>query len=186
MDRIDDRLQRDLRLPCRPARRRLIGSHEPLGDRHNTRQLRRETAFIGTGNGAFTLDGRVVAHGAVRARVVHLCVINDAVGGVLILKVIPELIGKGLFLWVKVAFLNLDSARLRVAFVNRKVVARIRLFSVQIIGEHVAAHVGLELALVESDRPLDVRRCARSVGLVNHVVAECNRLSRSCFVVAVG
>ena len=161
MDRIDDRLQRDLRLPRRPARRRrLIVSHEPLGDRHNTRQLRRETAIIGTGNGTFALDGRAVAHSVIRARVVCLCVINDAVGGILILKVIPELIGKGIFLWVKVAFPNLNSARLRVAFVNRKVVARIRLFSVQIIGEHVAAHVGFELPLIECDRPLDIRRRA--------------------------
>ena len=160
MGRIDDRLQRDLRLPRRPARRRrLIVSHEPLGDRHNTRQLRRETAIIATGNGASALDGRAVVHSVVRARVVHLGVINDAVGGVLILKVVRERIGKGIILRFKFSFTNLDSARLRVAFVNRKV-ARIRLFSVQIISEHVAAHVGLELALVELDRPLDVRRRA--------------------------
>ena len=170
MDRIDDRLQRDLRLPCRPARRRrLIGSHEPLGDRHNTRQLRRETAFIGTGNGAFALDGRVVMHGIVRARIVHLCVIDDAVGGVLVDKIGRECVGKRALRRVKHAARK--NLRPRAALVNR-VAPHIGLLIVKRIGELVAAHVGLDLALVERDRPRDVGRCTRAVGLVDHVVTK--------------
>ena len=169
MDRIDDGLQRDTRLPRRPARRRgFIGAHEPLGDRR-AGQLRRERAFAGAGNGALALDSRVVAHGVVGARVVHLCVIDDAIDGVLVGKVGRERVGKRALRRIKPA--GRKNLRPRPALVDR-VVPRIRLLAVQSVGKHVAAHVGLELTLVEGDRPRDVGRRARAVGLVDHVVAK--------------
>ena len=182
MNRIDDRLQRDARLPRRPSRRRSsIGAHEPLGDRR-AHQLRREPAVIRARNRAFTLNGRVVAHGVVRARVVHLGVIDDAVGGVLVGKVDRERVGKGALRRIKYA--GRKNLRPRAALVNR-VAAHVCLLSVKRIGEHVAAHVSLELASVERDRPRDVGRRARAVGLADHVVAEFTGGSRNRAVLAI-
>ena len=182
MDRIDDRLQRDTRLPRRPTRRRsLIGAHKPLGDRR-AHKLRREPAFASAGNGAFALDGRVVAHGVVRARVVHLGVIDDAVGGVFVGKIGRERVGKRALRRIEHA--GRKNLRARAALVNR-IAPYIGLFSVKSIGELVAAHVGLELTSVERDRPRDVGRRARAVGLGNHVIAKLARRSRDRAVLAI-
>ena len=182
VNRADDRLQRDLRLPRCPARcRSVVGAHEPLGDRRAD-QLRRERAIIRTRDKALALDGRIVAHGVVRGRVVHLCVIDDTIDRVLIGKVRRERVGKGSLRRVELAGRN--NLRPGITFVDR-VASRIRLLAVQRVGEHVAAHIGLELALVELDRPRDVGRRARAVGLADHVVAELAGGSRGRAVLAI-
>ena len=116
------------------------------------------------------LDRCAVAHGVIRTRFIHLGVINNAIGDVLILKVSRKLVGKGTLRRIELAFL--EDLQTRAALINR-IAPRIRLLIVQIIGEHVAAHVGLELALVERDGPCDVGRRAIAVArLANHVVTK--------------
>ena len=171
INRIDDGLQGDARLPLRLASRcGVFAAHESLGDRCD-RQLRRKLTVVRTRDKPFALDSRIVVHGVIRTRIVHLGVIDDAVGGVLILKVVRECVGKGVFLWVKIAFFDLGSARFRVALVNREA-SRIRLLIVQRIGEHVAAHIGLELTLIKYDCPLDIRRRSSAIVLLDHVIAK--------------
>ena len=117
INRIDDRLERNTRFPCRPSRRRsFIGAHKPLGNRR-AHELRREFAIVQPGNRAVVLDNRTVAHGVVRTRVVHCCVINDAVGCVFIGEVVRERIGKGSLRCVKRA--SRKNLRPRAAFINR-------------------------------------------------------------------
>ena len=96
--------------------------------------------------------------------------INDAVSDVLIGKVGRERVGEEALR--RVERVRLKDLRTRAALVNRIASRRIRLLTVQSIGEHVAAHVGFELAPVERNRPRNVRRRARAVGLADHVVSK--------------
>ena len=95
--------------------------------------------------------------------------IDDAVGGVLVCKIGPERVGERFLRRTERA--SLKNLRPRAALVYR-VAPYIGLLSVKRIGKRVAAHIGLELALVERDSPRDVGRRARAVGLVDHVVAK--------------